>query len=124
MASGVPDGVTRLVARHIKSVDKLELLLLLRDQPERGWTPDAASGALRSEPRLAAQRLEELVRGGFAQRSGEEFRYAPESDGLDRDVGELADCYARRRHTIISLIYSAPSDAIQSFSDAFRLRRG
>ena len=39
-----------------------------------------------------------------------------------RAVDDLIDLYARRRLAVIDSIYNKPSAAIQSFSDAFRVR--
>jgi hypothetical protein len=41
-----------------------------------------------------------------------------------RAADELVDCYSRRRLAVIDAIYNKSSAAIQSFSDAFRIRGG
>jgi predicted transcriptional regulator len=123
--AGIPEGVRRLIAEHIHSVEQLEVLLLLRRTEGRSWTVDEVSNELVTQRDSVAERLEDLARRGFLARSGDPSpRYAYESgdEARDRDVDELADSYARRRVSVISLIFSKPSDTIRSFADAFRLR--
>jgi hypothetical protein len=50
------------------------------------------------------------------------YRFNPASPeaGL---VGELEKIYKARRVSIISFIYSKPTDPLRAFSDAFRLRK-
>lgn len=126
MGAGIPEAVRRLIADHVKSVEQLEVLLLLRANPDRDWNGDEVSRTLQSQPESAAARLADLAARGFCARRGEgenRYRYAPATAALARTVDELADSYAKRRHTVISLIFESPSDAIQSFADAFRLRK-
>lgn len=122
MATGIPDGARRLIAREIDSVEKLEVLLFLRSGAARAWTPDEVSASLRSDPTSVLRRLEALAEGGLAQVGEDGFRYAAAGDDA-RDVADLAECYAKRRHSVISLIFGGPDEGIRSFSDAFRLRR-
>jgi hypothetical protein len=125
-AGGIPESVRRLIADHVKSVEQLEVLLLLRAHPDRDWSGEEVSRTLQSQPESAAARLADLAARGFCAPSAESearYRYAPATAALARAVDELADCYARRRHTVITLIFESPSDAIQSFADAFRLRK-
>jgi hypothetical protein len=66
------------------------------------------------------------------------YRFRPSTPELNAAVADLAKAYADRRVTVISLIYSKPSektvlaypakppatDPLKSFSEAFRLRKG
>jgi hypothetical protein len=36
----------------------------------------------------------------------------------------LAACYRERRTTVITLIFSRPADAVRSFANAFKLKKG
>ncbi|HVM16978.1 MAG TPA: hypothetical protein VM290_05315 [Gaiellaceae bacterium] len=125
--AGIPQSVERLVAEHIHSVEQLEVLLLLRRTAGRSWTAGEVSDELVTQRDSVAERLEDLAARGFLSREdgGEpRYAYAPGDAARDRDVDALADCYARRRVSVITLIFSKPSDTIRSFSDAFRLRGG
>lgn len=116
----------RLIADSIDSVEELEILLLLLQNPERTWTAESAARELRISPLSAGDRLEELTREALLARvkGGEEaYRYAPGSPALDEAVRGLATAYTERRVTVINLIFSKPVDKIRTFADAFRLRK-
>jgi len=124
MSTGLPEGVRRLIAERIDSVEQLEVLLLLWRNPECAWTPEAVARELRIEPGSAEKRLTDLERGDFLQcrdRARRQFQYAPISPERDALVRALADGYAERRVTVINLIFSKPVDRIRTFADAFRL---
>ena len=51
------------------------------------------------------------------------YRFAPRVPEVEQAVRELADAYAARHVTVISLIFAKPIDKLKSFADAFRIRR-
>jgi hypothetical protein len=55
--STLPAELVRFIHEHIHSVEQLEVLLLLRENPERWWSPEEVSQALRTIPSSASQRL-------------------------------------------------------------------
>lgn len=111
------------MAEHIHSVEQLEVLLLLRGDPERQWTAEAVAVKLATLPQSAVDRLEDLARRGFLAKSGEGYRYDGSDRSRDAAVAELQEVYARRRVSLIGLIFSKPSETIRTFADAFRLRK-
>ena len=117
-------GARSLIAAHIDSVRRLELLLLLRDRKDERWTAAAVAGTLRVAPAWAGRELEVLRAGGLiGSGAGEEdaYRYAAAPED-DRYVGELADAYRRRKSTVVQAILSTMGSDVQALSDAFRLR--
>jgi hypothetical protein len=118
----VTDDARRLITEHIHSVEQLEVLLLLRAAPDKEWSAAEVARALVSQPDTAETRLADLARRRLLKRKDDTYRYAPVAK-TDKAVGDLATAYATRRTTVIGLIFSKPSDAVTSFSDAFRLRR-
>jgi hypothetical protein len=124
--SDVPEEVRRFIAHHIDSVEQLEILLLLHEQPGRDWSAEAVARELRIASESAGERLEDMVSDGLLKRREEspaEYRYAPDNMKLDDAVRGVAAGYAKRRVTVINLIYSKPIDKIRTFADAFRLRK-
>lgn len=124
--SDLPGEVRRLITHHIESVEQLEILLLLYQQPERTWSREAVARELRLAPGSAAERLEGMLQDGLLRRQGDgqgEYQYAPRSPELDEAVRGLAAEYTLRRVTVINLIYSKPIDRIRTFADAFRLKK-
>lgn len=120
---GIPDRVVRLVGEHIHSVEQLEVLLLLRREPEREWTASDVAVELATLPQSAADRLADLAHRGFLVKAGESYHYDGSDRGRDAAVAELEDVYARRRVSLIGLIFAKPSESIRTFADAFRIRK-
>ena len=124
--ASIPPPVRAFIAEHIRTLMSLELLLLVRAHPEREWTGAELARELRSAPEWAERELLDLVKRGLVvttQIPPPTFRYSPAQAALQKVVDELAAIYPERRHTILQLIFSAPSGPIQSFADAFRLRK-
>ena len=121
-ASDIPKPVRQLIVRHIDSVQQVEILDLLRRDPERSWTAERISRELRIAGASCAEWLDRFATEGLVVRDHLGYRDAPDGRHAAA-VSELIDMYGRRRTSVIEAIYSRPSDSIQSFSDAFRLRR-
>jgi hypothetical protein len=124
-AQELPAEVVQFILSDINSVDQLEVLLLLREQPNKDWSPAEVSRALYTQPESAASRLADLrARGLVARTEGREplYRYQPVNARLRSLVDRLAQAYRQRRVSVISLIYSKPLDQVQAFADAFRIR--
>jgi hypothetical protein len=119
-------GVRNFIAENIQSVAQLELLLLLHDTPQQGWSATDAARSFGLSPEMTLGLLRGLCQQGFAAASGEMelFRYAPRSQEFERLIGQLSTLYQQRRVSLIQLIYARPVDKLQSFADAFRFRKG
>lgn len=122
--ANLPPRVQRFLLAHIDSVEKLEVLLLLRGQSSRAWTGAAVAQELRIAEESARHRLDDLCARGLLSCEGDAFRYAPGGGGDAQAVDELATTYSLRRVSVISFIFSQPMDRIRSFADAFRLKKG
>ena len=105
------------------SVWTLELLLLLKSEPERGWTGQELVDKLRGSDPIVIQGVGALVAGGLvATEEGGTVRYAPASPDIERLVEEAARQYAKRPDAVRRLIVFAGQTGLQAFSDAFKLR--
>jgi hypothetical protein len=121
--SALPPRVQRFLQTHIESIEKLEVLLLLRQQPARAWTAAGVAQELRIMEASAQGRLEDLSgRGLLAYEGTDRFRYEPHSSDAQA-VNELAATYALRRVSVVSFIFAQPADRLKSFANAFRLKR-
>ncbi len=126
MSEALPPRVQRFIAAHIDSIEKLEVLLLLRAHADRAWTPAAVSQELRIAETSAARRLMDLAaRGLLAVEGGSPaaYRYGPEDAEDAVTVDELAESYGTRRVSVITFIFSRPLDTVRGFADAFRLKK-
>jgi hypothetical protein len=124
MSAGIPPTVLAFVDRHIRSIEQLEILLLLHRHRDREWTARSVSDELRSNPDSAGLRMDELVVDGLLGGSDgapRAYRYQATGD-LDRAVDALADAYRDFRLRITERVFRKP-DGLTDFADAFRLRR-
>lgn len=117
--SDLPKNVRQLIVRHIDSVQQVEILALLRSAPDRDWSVAEISRSLHIAPAASQTWLDAFAAARLVRRTDAGYRHGNHAAAAD----QLVDWYSRRRSAVVESIYSKPSTAIQSFSDAFRLRR-
>jgi hypothetical protein len=122
----IPPRVQRFISTHIDSIEKLEVLLLMRARADREWNARDVSMELRITEASAAARLQDLTaRRLLVEYVGPplSYRYHPASTEDAQAVAELQETYNTRRVSVISFIFSKPLDKVRGFADAFRLKR-
>ncbi len=88
------------------------------------WTAAQLVQELRASDGIVADGLTSLqIAGLVTPEPGGTFRYAPASSQLDRLVGQLAQLYRERPTTVTKAIFSGPNDKLQTFADAFKLKK-
>ena len=124
MAEQLPSTVREFLARYIRSVEQLEVLLLVQDQPNRSWSAGDVYSVIRSSEGSIAARLEAFAKEGFlAHENDGRYRYAPQNTDLRAAVEQTAAAYKTWRIRVVEAIFTPPSDPVQSFADAFKLRK-
>jgi hypothetical protein len=124
----IPPHISEFLQVFIKSVWALDLLRLIKNAPERAWTVPHLTTELRGSEPMVESILEGFLRVGLAvEDPAAHYRYAasPAFDGL---IAELLVLYSQRPVAVINEIaQSSPEraspDKIQSFVDAFRLKK-
>lgn len=117
------EDLLAFVSSSISSVWALELLLLLKRDPQRNWRPSELIAEMRSSAAVIADALAGLQAAGLVAREGtDSYRYHASSDRLDELVIELQAEYAAKPMTVIKTIVAAPSDKLRRFSDAFKFK--
>jgi hypothetical protein len=130
----ISSPVRALIAEHIESVVDLESLLVFQREATGAWDAADLARELRIDEGFAARELLALARARFIvpaestssppSPSSPRYRYAPATPALDEAVRQLALDYAARRVSVIELIYAKPAAGpLQSFADAFRIRK-
>lgn len=105
------------------SVWTLELLLLLRSEPDRRWARQELIDKLRGSDPIVVQGVGALLAGGLvATQDDGTVRYAPSSPEVERLVEDTARQYAKRPDAVRRIIVFAGQTGLQAFSDAFKLR--
>jgi hypothetical protein len=121
----IPENVRRFIVERINSVESLEILLLLFAQPGQELSVAEVSRKLCTSVGSASARLDELQLAKLLTLIGTApAKYRFDSGGAEAElVADLEKVYKQRRVSVISFIYSKPSDPLRAFSAAFRLRK-
>jgi hypothetical protein len=129
--SPLSDAVQELVREHVNSFEKLEILLLMRQNPLTRWTFETISTRFNLPSSVVDTALKELVASDLLEAVGSGidrvFRYAPRSQQLSDAVDELAsshqiDRLALTRFLATSSMQRMRSSLVKAFADAFRVR--
>ena len=121
----LPTSVQQFLAKYIRSVEQLEVLLLLQHSPDRSWTGAEVYETVRSSRASVEERLESFVLLGFLGKDDgppPTFRYAPK-ETLAVAVDETASAYQKWRIRVIEAIFTPAADSAQRFADAFKVRK-
>jgi hypothetical protein len=123
------DEFCRFIQLAIPSVEAAEILLFLQKSADRSWEPKEIIDGLRASITISdadgAKWVESLhARGLVAIDQDRRVRYRPSSPELEEYARALARAYAQRPVTLIRMIYALRDTRIQSFADAFRIRKG
>jgi hypothetical protein len=122
----IPNDINQFIIEKIESVAQLEALLLLRNNPEKGWSVRALAARLYISDEQTAELLLALCAQGFATIDADNpavYRFRPSSTELKTTLDRLAEIYAKHLVPVTNLIHSKPKSRIQQFADAFRLRK-
>lgn len=124
----IPQSVVQFLGSEIESVRELETLLALRacgsPVTARALTATLRSRTGWTEQQLATLHVKGLVSIAAAGAGAPCYAYAPRTAELADVVDAVADAFARRRSTVIRLIFDDPGpNALRSDAGAMRDRR-
>jgi hypothetical protein len=106
--TSLPASVREFITDHVRSIEQLEILLLLHKDIERWWSAEGVAEELRTSPRSAAARLEDLASRNLLDvrtADGLFYRYRPVSPVVDSAVRATAQAYRERPAAVGTLIY-------------------
>lgn len=123
------DDFCRFLQTTVPAVDAAELLLLLRRIPERSAAAAELAAQLRPSVPITeaeATRFLEIFQAKrmIAMEPNGRAQYRPASEELRMYGDMLALAYKERPVTLIRMIYALRDSRIQTFADAFQLRKG
>lgn len=106
-------------------MDALETLVTLARKPDAIWSAEDLHVRIpRLSPTTLGLYLTELAEQGIVAAESGGFRYRPASPTIEAAIAGLCKAYNERPVTLIRTVYSiADQRQIQSFADAFRLRK-
>jgi hypothetical protein len=116
--------VSSFIRTTFRSVWALELLCLMRGEPERAWERAELVTALRASDLVIDQSLAGLAAAGLViMLSEDSAKYQPASAELDGLAREAEAQYASSPDKVRRLIIHAAHGGLSAFADAFRVRR-
>jgi hypothetical protein len=125
MSTDLSPTLLEFIRICIPSYQVAEVLLAVAGHPDRDFTPDEIVGIMRpveiSEPAVRTS-LASLTACGLLRQHAGRFIYSPSSD-LAQRTQELVRAYNEQPVTLIRAIYRNEDRGIQSFADAFKLRK-
>lgn len=105
-------------------MDHVEILTLLRKERAPSLSVERVATLMRKPEETIGTCLQTLVAAGLAaQLSDGGYRYAPRDDALDDAAESVIRLYNERPVTLVKLLYEQPPTAVNTFADAFKLRK-
>lgn len=116
------DDALIFLQHSIKTVWTLEILLILRRDPNRAWNPEELIRESRGSTLILQEVLANLHQARLIDTDGDHrIRYHSATPALERLVGEIASAQARRPAAVTKALLSVSSDKVQNFANAFRV---
>ena len=115
------------IGQYITSLEELEILLLLRKEPNRSWTAEQVFKVTQTNVVSVADRLKNLASSGFLAAEDSfsaAFRFRPKTPELAERATELERAYTLSKYKVVEAIFSAPKGQAQHFADSFKFKRG
>lgn len=121
-----PHELKNFLDGNIESIDQLEILRLLGENPDRSWDVSALATQVQTDPTTVAAHLTAMGGRGLitVEIRGTEVmgRYGPSAAMADL-VARLLQLYKERPVTMIKMVYDRAKDPLRNFAEAFRLRK-
>ena len=118
---GLPKEIRQFIFAFIDSVEQLEVLLFLQQQPQSFFSSQAISDEFRSSRLSIENRLEALISAGLVEvlnGSDKKFRYFSKGPEVDQLISQIREEYKRRPQWVMELIFS-PLKKAREFAEAF-----
>ncbi|MCI0579154.1 MAG: hypothetical protein L0332_06945 [Chloroflexi bacterium] len=124
----LPEEVRHLIQSSVPTIDALEVLIFLVHHPDKHWQVKEIVTDMRptviAEPAVKEYLALFQSQGLIAGQEDGSFAYGPTSPDLETAVTALAKAYNERPVTLIRAVYAiADSKKIQSFADAFKIKK-
>lgn len=127
MVDPLPEEVKQFMEANIDSVEQLEILRVLGEDPQREWPAaelarEVQTPASNILTHLAALRARGLL---VTETRGADLFCRHGADSREREgmLTRLLQVYRERPVSMIRLVYARAKDPLKTFADAFRLKK-
>jgi hypothetical protein len=121
----LPPEIRQFIYEHLRSVEQLEILILLSGKPDSTWSVQTVYEVIVSSKTSVERWLVDFVRIGFFERNMESpplFRFIAGGETA-ATVEALARLYKMKPVRIIEAIFRKGQDPAQGFADAFKIKK-
>lgn len=122
-----PEEVKHFLETNIETVEQLEILRLLGEDPQREWHSGELAREVQAQPQAVLAHLAALHGRGLLtlEMRGTDLvgRHGAKTPELEAAVGRLLHVYRERPVTTINLVYARARDVLRTFAEAFRVRK-
>lgn len=115
--------IASFLGEHFRSVWALELLFVLKQQPDKSFSERDLVDVLRASDRVVRTSVEDLLAGGLILLDDDGARYAPASKELGKLVDAAELLYAQRPGAVRRLVIARTHANLSAFADSFRFRQ-
>jgi hypothetical protein len=124
----IPEDIERFLSANIESIDQLEVLRVLGEQPGTEWCAADLAGEVQTGEQALGAHLAALLSRGLVTSVGQgpdqRWRHGARTSELEGLVGRLLQVYRERPVTLIKMVYAGAGARLRAFADAFRVREG
>jgi len=125
MPGPLSSQITAFITTHVRSVEALQVLMLLVQSPERWWDPTAVRLETGLAPGAAARILQQLASANLLdiKVTGDvRYQFAPGTPELRATALTVCELYRRTPLVVVSALPGMNRRGLADFADAFRLR--
>lgn len=121
---GISARVAAFLAEKIDTVPQFETLLLLWQEPTRGWSAEQVAARIYVSQDVALGILRSLQMQGLAASENDgHWRYSSAWDTSGSLMAEVADTYRHNVVRVATIIHTRGSSAVRAFARAFDLKK-
>ena len=119
----VPSDVRQFLVENIRSIEQLEILLLLRASSDRSWTAREVYQRVMTNETSVQESLGKLHDQRLVQVEDEsDYRFVSSAETHDV-LEKLASLYKEKPARIIYALYGPQRSELDAFAQAFKLRQ-
>jgi hypothetical protein len=124
-APEISERVLRFIAESVDSVPQIEALLLLWQEPDKGWSVDDIAARIYVTRETAQSILRSLQVRQLAtfDNPASSYRYSAAWDTSGTLMAEVAAVYRRQLVRVTTIIHSGASSSVRAFARAFDLKK-